>query len=59
VRQKRAERDRAELDLKRTTITAPISGTAVNVRLQPGDQLKAATPISWSWPPQGPGSRPK
>jgi membrane fusion protein, multidrug efflux system len=45
VREKLAERDRATLDLRRTTIAAPIGGTAVNVRLQPGDQLKAATPI--------------
>jgi membrane fusion protein (multidrug efflux system) len=45
VREKLAERDRAALDLRRTTIAAPIAGTAVNVRLQPGDQLKAATPI--------------
>ena len=45
VREKLAERDRAALDLRRTTITAPIGGTAVNVRLQPGDQLKPATPI--------------
>ena len=45
VREKLAERDRARLELRRTTITAPIGGTAVNVRLQPGDQLKAATPI--------------
>src|SRR5207302_493421 len=45
VREKLAERDRAALDLRRTTITAPIGGIAVNVRLQPGDQLKPATPI--------------
>ena len=45
VREKRAERDRAALDLKRTTIRAPISGTAVNVKLQPGEQVKAATPL--------------
>jgi membrane fusion protein (multidrug efflux system) len=45
VREKLAERDRTALDLRRTTIAAPISGTAVNVRLQPGDQLKSATPI--------------
>jgi len=45
VREKLADRDRAALDLRRTTITAPIGGTAVNVRLQPGDQLKPATPI--------------
>jgi membrane fusion protein (multidrug efflux system) len=45
VREKLAERGRAALELRRTTITAPIGGTAVNVRLQPGDQLKPATPI--------------
>jgi membrane fusion protein (multidrug efflux system) len=45
VREKRAERDRAALDLQRTTISAPISGTAVNVKLQPGDQVRAMTPL--------------
>ena len=45
VREKKAERDRAELDLERTTIKAPIGGTAVNVKLQPGEQVKAATPL--------------
>jgi membrane fusion protein (multidrug efflux system) len=45
VREKRAERDRAALDLKRTTILAPIGGTAVNVKVQPGEQVKAATPL--------------
>ncbi len=45
VREKLAERDRAALDLKRTTIVAPISGTAVNVKLLPGEQVKAATPL--------------
>ena len=45
VREKRAERDRAALDLARTTIVAPISGTAVNVKLQPGDQVRAMTPL--------------
>src|SRR5207302_9303277 len=45
VREKRAERDRAALDLVRTTLAAPISGTAVNVKLQPGDQVRAMTPL--------------
>ena len=45
VREKRAERDSAALDLKHTTILAPIGGTAVNVKLQPGEQVKAATPL--------------
>ncbi len=45
VREKRAERDRAALDLARTTIAAPIGGTAVNVKLQPGEQVRAMTPL--------------
>lgn len=45
VREKQADRDRAALDLARTTISAPLDGTTVNVRLQPGDQVKAATPL--------------
>jgi membrane fusion protein (multidrug efflux system) len=45
VREKQAEREKAELDLARTTIRAPLSGTTVNVRLQKGDQVKAATPL--------------
>lgn len=45
VRERMADRDRAALDLARTTITAPIDGVAVNVRLQVGEQVKAATPI--------------
>ena len=45
VREKKAERDRAALDLERTVIKAPIGGTAVNVKLQPGEQVKAATPV--------------
>ena len=45
VREKLAERDRAALDLQRTTIRAPIDGTAVNVKLQPGEQVRAATPL--------------
>jgi membrane fusion protein (multidrug efflux system) len=43
VREKRAERERAALDLARTAIRAPLGGTMVNVRLQKGDQVKAAT----------------
>jgi membrane fusion protein (multidrug efflux system) len=43
VREKRAERERAALDLSRTVIRAPLSGTTVNVRLQKGDQIKTAT----------------
>jgi len=45
VREKRAERDRAALDLKRTTVRAPISGIAVNVKLQPGEQVRASMPL--------------
>ena len=45
VRQKRAERERAALDLAHTVIRAPLGGTAVNVRLQRGEQIKAATPL--------------
>jgi membrane fusion protein (multidrug efflux system) len=43
VREKQAERERAELDLARTTIRAPVDGTAVNVKLQKGEQIKVAT----------------
>lgn len=45
VRERRAERDRAALDLARTTIAAPIGGTAVNVKVQPGEQVKSGTPL--------------
>jgi membrane fusion protein (multidrug efflux system) len=45
VREKRAQRDAAALDLARTTILAPVSGTAVNVRLQPGEQVRAMMPL--------------
>ncbi len=45
VREKLAERERAALDLARTVIRAPFDGTVVNVRLQKGDPVKAATPL--------------
>ncbi len=45
VRDKKADRDRAALDLAHTTIVAPISGVVVNVKLQPGEEVKAATPL--------------
>ncbi|MGE0226669.1 MAG: efflux RND transporter periplasmic adaptor subunit [Acetobacteraceae bacterium] len=45
VREKLAARDRAALDLERTTIKAPLDGIAVNVKLQVGEQVKAATPL--------------
>ncbi|RAI59269.1 HlyD family secretion protein [Roseicella frigidaeris] len=45
VRERMAERDQALLDLRRTTLHAPIGGTIVNLRLQRGEQLKPATPV--------------
>jgi membrane fusion protein (multidrug efflux system) len=45
VRERMAERDRAALDLARTTVAAPAGGTVVNMRLQPGEQVRAATPV--------------
>ena len=45
VHERIAERDRAELDLARTTIRAPVGGTVVNMRLQRGEQVRAATPV--------------
>ena len=45
VQERIAARDRAKLDLERTTLVAPAGGVAVNVRLQPGEQVKAATPV--------------
>ncbi|MBY0331358.1 MAG: HlyD family secretion protein [Acetobacteraceae bacterium] len=45
VRERTAERDRAALDLQRTVIAAPAGGTIVNLKLQPGEQVRAATPM--------------
>ena len=45
VREKMAMRDRAKLDLDRATVAAPVGGVAVNVKLLPGEQVKAATPL--------------
>lgn len=45
VREKIAVRDRAKLDLERTVVRAPVSGTAVNMRLLPGEQVRVATPM--------------
>ena len=45
VREKRAAQDRAALDLSRTTLPAPVGGTAGNVKLQMGEYIRAATPL--------------
>lgn len=45
VREKLAVRDRAKWDLDRTVIRAPVGGTTVNVKLLPGEQVRAATPL--------------
>ncbi len=45
VREKIAARDAAALDLKRTEIRAPVSGTAVNVKLQPGEHVEPDKPL--------------
>ena len=45
VREKMALRDRAKLELERTVVRASVGGVTVNVRLLPGEQVKAATPL--------------
>ncbi len=45
VREKQAARNRAALELSRTTVRAPVGGAAVNVRLQVGEHIRAATPL--------------
>ena len=45
VREKQAMRDRAKLELDRTTVAASVSGIAVNVKLLPGEQVRTATPL--------------
>lgn len=45
VREKRALRDRAALDLAHSEIKAPRAGVVVNFRLQLGEQVKAQTPL--------------
>ena len=45
VRDKIAARERAALDFARTSVRAPVDGVVVNMRLQQGEQVKAATPL--------------
>ena len=45
VREKSAARERAALDLARTTVRAPVDGVVVNLRVQRGEQVKASTPL--------------
>lgn len=45
VREKMAARDRAALDLSRTTIRAPLGGQVVSVKLQVGEHIRSATPL--------------
>jgi membrane fusion protein (multidrug efflux system) len=45
VREKVAVRDRAKLDLDRTIVRAPVGGLAVNVKLLPGEHVRATTPL--------------
>jgi membrane fusion protein (multidrug efflux system) len=45
VREKLAARERAAYDLDRAILRAPIAGSVVNVRLQTGEHIKAATPL--------------
>ena len=45
VREKIATRDQAALDLKRTIIRAPVGGTTVNVKLQPGEYVEPDKPL--------------
>lgn len=44
-REAMAARDEAELDLRRTKIFAPTSGIVTNIELQPGEYVRAGTPI--------------
>lgn len=45
VRDKTAARERAALDFARTSVRAPVEGVVVNLRVQRGEQIKAATPL--------------
>lgn len=45
VREKVAALNDAELNLRRTLISAPVAGTAVNVKLQPGEFVEPDKPL--------------
>lgn len=45
VRERLSQRERAALDLSRTTVTAPVDGIAVNVKTQIGEQARAQVPM--------------
>ncbi len=45
VMEARAERARAALELSRTVISAPETGVVTNISLEPGEFVKAGTPI--------------
>jgi len=45
VRAKQAALNAAKRALSRTTLIAPVSGTAANVTVQAGEQIRAATPL--------------
>ncbi len=45
VREKLAALSEAELNLRRTVIRAPVSGRAVNVKLQPGEYVEPDKPL--------------
>jgi membrane fusion protein (multidrug efflux system) len=45
VRQARAERDQADLNLRRTRVVSPASGTLANFELQRGEYITAAQPV--------------
>jgi len=45
VREKLAVVERAKWDLERTVVRAAVGGTAVNVKLLPGEQVRAAVPL--------------
>jgi len=45
VREKMAAHNAAKLDLERTIIRAPVDGTTVNVKLQPGEYVEPDKPL--------------